>query len=488
MKYNIEKNINNYIKYDCLIFTDNQIKKISNNILKNNIYKIYKKNQNNLIKKINNFYYFKININKHKKDIIILCKNKIKKLNNIIKIFYKLIIKSNYKYILTNINNIFKKKNQYWNIRNIIQNLEKLNYKFIKFKNKKKKHKNIKINFLIKNKNNIKLSKLAIHHGICFSIGITKAKNINNMPPNICNSTYINKKIYQKFKNKKNIKISSINKKKMIKIGMNAYLAVSQGSYNEPIASIIKFNNNKNSKPIIIIGKGLTFDSGGISLKNNINMHHMKYDMSGAGIIYGIMYALYLLNIKINIIGILACSENMPDSKSYRPGDIIKTLSGKTVEIINTDAEGRLVLCDILTYVEKYNPEIVIDIATLTGACSIALGDKITGFFSNNNKITKYLKKASQKTSDYIWELPLFEKYNKLLDSNIADIKNCSNKSTAATIVAACFLNNFTRKYKWIHLDIAGTAYNEMGSTGKPINLLLQFLIDYSKKINKQNG
>ncbi len=484
MKYKIKENIkSNYINKDCLIIGIYQKKKIKTY---NNIYINIKKEikKYNFLGKINTHLLIKNTNSSNIEDIILLgygLKKKINlnKFNKIIKYLFKVIKKTNYKNIIYNINN-FNFKNLNWRIEKIIKIFEKKKYKFNKYKKKKKKNKSFTINFIINKIENKKKILFSIKKSLIISNGIKKSKDLSNTPPNICNSLYIYKKIKKKIKSKY-IHIYSLNKKNMLDLKMNAYLSVNKGSSNEPLMTIINYKKCKNKKPIILVGKGITFDSGGISIKKSKNMYEMKYDMSGASSIYGLMYIISKLKLKINVIGILACAENMIDKNSTRPGDIIKTLSKKTIEIINTDAEGRLILCDVFTYIKKFNPDIVIDISTLTGSCLISLGNKISGLISNNKNLTKDLIEASKKTQDYLWELPLFKKYNKYLKSNFADIKNCSEIPYAGTITAACFLSKFTKSYKWAHIDIAGTAYNKKGSTGRPIELITQFLIKKSK-------
>ncbi len=486
MKYKtININSLKNISFDCIILGifenyDNNL----NNLKCINKNKILKKKhfflniQNNFLI-INNLY------KKEKQKIILI---KCGKYNNFNETFFKKNIEisiqkikdNNYQNIIFLLPKLkVKNRKLFWKIKFTINCIENLNYKFNTFKTKKEIFNNITILFLTTHKKESEIINLAIKHSLIINKGIKKAKNLNNLPPNICNSIFILEEIKKTF-NKINTKIISLNKKDMENIGMNAYLAVNKGSKNKPILSIIKYyGDKKNIKPIILIGKGLTFDSGGISLKPSKNMHEMKYDMSGAAAVYGIMYIISKLNIKLNIIGVLACAENMPGGNATRPGDIITSLSGKTIEIINTDAEGRLVLCDVLTYVQKFNPEIIIDIATLTGACLIALGDDITGLMSNNSKLAKKLLNAGYLSQDNVWELPIYPKYKKYLKSNIADIINCSEKSIAGTITAAYFLSLFVKKYKWAHLDIAGTGWNNKGATGRPINLIIEFLINY---------
>jgi leucyl aminopeptidase len=228
------------------------------------------------------------------------------------------------------------------------------------------------------------------------------------------------------------------------------------------------------------VGKGLTFDSGGISIKPGANMDEMKYDMCGASAVLGVMHTVAKLNLPINIIGVIAGCENMPDANAYRPGDILTTMSGQTVEVLNTDAEGRLVLCDALTYVERFEPEAVIDIATLTGACVIALGPHASAVLSTHNPLSHELINASEQSSDKAWRLPLWDEYQELIDSPFADMANIGGRP-AGTITAGCFLSRFTKKYNWAHIDIAGTAWlggARKGATGRPVPMLSQYLFN----------
>ncbi|CAL4043298.1 Cytosol aminopeptidase [Buchnera aphidicola (Anoecia corni)] len=380
-----------------------------------------------------------------------------------------------------------KSYNLYWKIRIFIDIIYDSFYIFNKYKKSNKYFNLKKIYFTYISKKEKEIGKKAIKHSIAISIGKSYAKNLANCPPNICNPAYLvtcAKQLKHKYKN--TINVSVLNATKIKNLGMNAYLSVGKGSKNKPYISIIKYksiNDVLNKKPIIFLGKGVTFDSGGISIKSSYAMDEMKYDMCGAAAVYGILLSVAQLNLPINIIGILAGSENMPDGNSFRPGDIIKTMSGKTVEIINTDAEGRLLLCDTLTYLEKYDPEIVIDVATLTGACITALGKNVSGFMTKDKLLSQELITASNQTNDKIWRLPMFDEYYEELKSNIADLRNVGS-GTAGAITAACFLSHFSKKYRWAHLDIAGTAWTsgkEKSATGRPINLLIQFLLNRCK-------
>ncbi|CAL4323898.1 Cytosol aminopeptidase [Buchnera aphidicola (Protaphis terricola)] len=401
----------------------------------------------------------------------------VKIIKNIIKTLNKYSIK-HVIFALTELN--IYTNNIYWFIRKIVNSIKNEIFKINTFL---KKENYLELVVFHVEKQFLLLSKLALKHALAINLGLIEAKKLSNLPSNICNPLYLSlkaKDLSKKYKNK--FTITCLDKNKMYDLGMHAYLAVSSGSNNPPYMSIIKYLNAKNinNKPIVLIGKGVTFDSGGISIKPSKNMHEMKYDMSGAAVVYGILIMAAELNLPLNIIGILAGCENMLDGKSFRPGDIITTMSGKTVEILNTDAEGRLILCDVLTYVKRFSPNIVIDIATLTGACVIALGNDITGLFSNNEDLSKNLEKASYQTNDQVWRLPLFKKYEKHLYSNVADFSNIGSQGAGA-ITAACFLSKFAKKYNWAHLDIAGTAWNSFnntGSTGRPVELLSQFLLN----------
>ncbi|MCR3754694.1 MAG: aminopeptidase A/I [Candidatus Westeberhardia cardiocondylae] len=382
-----------------------------------------------------------------------------------------------------------KNKNFYWKIKQAIEIFQESLYTFnqLKKKTKKTKEKIQQITFYAPTNTNLIQGKKAIQHGLIISQGIKIARDLGNLPSNICTPKYLLKKSYQiihKQQSTKKITIQTIDKKQMQKLGMNAYLSVSQSSYNPPIIILIKYygkNKNTFSTPTIFIGKGITFDTGGLCIKPSVSMYDMKYDMCGASTVLGLMHIITKLNLPLNILGILATSENVIDNKSCHPGDIISTLSGKTVEILNTDAEGRLILSDVLSYVEKFNPQAVIDIATLTGACVIALGHHYTGLISNNKTLANKLKKAAKQTTDKIWQLPLGKEYKKQLESKFADIKNIGENAGGA-ITAGYFLSYFAKKYPWAHLDIAGTAYNNVGATGKPISMLSQFLLNTSYK------
>jgi len=348
---------------------------------------------------------------------------------------------------------------------------------------KKAPKNNYQINFQA-NKLDSKAIKLGIKEGHAIAEGMNLTKDLGNLPPNICTPTYLAnqaKKIAKDFKMKSTI----LSQKQIEKLKMGSFLSVAKGSRLEPKFIIIEHNKGKkSSKPIVLVGKGITFDSGGISLKPGAAMDEMKYDMCGAATVLGVMKTIGLLNLPLNVVGLIPACENMPDGLAVKPGDIVTSMSGQTIEILNTDAEGRLVLCDALTYAERYKPETVIDIATLTGACVIALGHHASAVFSKSDELANDLLAAGKKSIDKAWRMPLWDEYQPLLNSNFADIANIGGRA-AGSITAACFLSRFTKKYSWAHIDIAGTAWNSganKGATGRPVSLLSQFLMHKSKK------
>ncbi|MFH2133877.1 MAG: leucyl aminopeptidase [Pseudomonadota bacterium] len=311
--------------------------------------------------------------------------------------------------------------------------------------------------------------------------GMELTKDLANLPGNICTPTYLAAKALALGKAHKKIKTTVLEKKDMEKLGMGSFLSVTRGSAQPPKLITMEYNGgSKSQKPIALVGKGITFDTGGISLKPGADMDEMKYDMSGAASVFGTMQAIAEMELPINVVGVIPTCENMPSSTATKPGDIVTSMSGQTIEILNTDAEGRLILCDALTYTAKFKPDTVIDIATLTGACVIALGHVASGMFANDDKLAKELVDAGVQSHDRVWQLPLWDDYQPLLDSNFADMQNIGGRA-GGTITAACFLSRFTKDYRWAHLDIAGTANKsgkDKGATGRPVPLLTQYLID----------
>jgi len=303
------------------------------------------------------------------------------------------------------------------------------------------------------------------------------ARDLQNLPSNIATPTYI-ANVAKEECEKVGISVKIIEKEEAEKLGMNVYLAVARGSEERPKFVVMEYKGG-GDKWYSIAGKGITFDTGGISIKPSERMEEMKYDMSGAASVIGSMIAIARLGLKVNVVGITPLTENMPSGKATKPGDIVKSMGGTSVEIINTDAEGRLILADALEYVKKYNPEFVIDIATLTGACVVALGHEAAGLMGNNSELIEMIKKSSQRTGERVWELPLWDEYNEYIKSDFADVKNVGNRYGGA-ITAAAFLKKFTN-YKWSHMDIAGVAYTDKekfyikkGGTGFGVRLFVE--------------
>ena len=377
-----------------------------------------------------------------------------------------------------------KGRDTYWKVRQAVETTHQSLYSFDALKTRKGETRRPlrKMVFNVPTRRELTIGEKAIEHGAAVSEGMTLCRDVANMPPNICNPAYLASQARQMAETYETLKVSTVGEEQMAKLGMNSYLAVGRASANESIMTIMEYQGAVDStqKPIVLVGKGLTFDSGGISLKPGEAMDEMKYDMGGAAGVIGAMKALCEMKLPINVIGVLAGCENMVSGSAYRPGDILTTMSGQTVEVLNTDAEGRLVLCDVLTYVERFDPELVIDTATLTGACVIALGKHASGLFSSHNPLAHEILNAGEQSGDRAWRMPLWDEYQDLLDSPFADMTNLGGRP-AGSITAACFLSRFAKKYNWAHLDVAGTAWNSganKGSTGRPVPILTQFLIN----------
>lgn len=319
----------------------------------------------------------------------------------------------------------------------------------------------------------------AVTEGAAIVEGMNLTRDLGNLPGNICTPTYLAneaKKLAKTF----GLKCLILEKAAMEKLGMHSLLAVAKGSDQPPKFIVLEYNaGKKTDKPVVLVGKGITFDTGGISIKPAAEMDEMKYDMCGAASVLGTLRAVAGMKLPINLVVIVPTTENMPGSSATRPGDIVTSMSGQTIEILNTDAEGRLILCDALTYAERFKPAAVVDVATLTGACVVALGQVATGLLGNNDPLVNELRTAGTATMDRAWELPLWDDYQDLLKSPFADMANIGGR-WGGTITAACFLSRFTKAYPWAHLDIAGTAWiqgKDKGATGRPVPLLTRFLM-----------
>ena len=318
-----------------------------------------------------------------------------------------------------------------------------------------------------------------IQKGVAVANGMALTRELGDLPPNICTPTYLADAAKSLAKTY-NLECEILEESEMESLGMNSLLSVSKGSSQPAKLISLSYSNNGNAAPIVLVGKGVTFDSGGISLKPGSGMDEMKYDMCGAASVLGTMSAIAEMNLKVNLIVVVPAVENMPAHNASRPGDVVKSMSGQTIEILNTDAEGRLILCDALTYCEKYKPKTVIDIATLTGAVIIALGKHHSGVMSNDQSLADALKISGEAAQDTVWQLPLDDEYDDLLKSNFADMANIGGRE-AGTVTAACFLARYTKKYSWAHIDIAGTAWlggSKKGATGRPVPLLTQYIMD----------
>ncbi|WP_236162906.1 MULTISPECIES: leucyl aminopeptidase [unclassified Acinetobacter] len=309
--------------------------------------------------------------------------------------------------------------------------------------------------------------------------GQNMARDLGNRPGNICFPEYLAEQAQALAAEYPDLlKVTILDEAEMAELGMGAFLAVSQGSDRPGRIISLEYQAQRDEPPVVLVGKGITFDTGGISLKPGLGMDEMKFDMCGSASVLGTMRALCEARLPIHVVGTIAAAENMPSGKATRPGDIVTSMSGQTIEILNTDAEGRLVLCDTLTYVKRFNPALVIDIATLTGACVVALGSVLTGMFTPDDQLAAELETAGHTAFDRVWRMPVIDDYQEQLDSPFADIGNIGGPKAGA-VTAACFLQRFTRDYRWAHLDIAGTAWNSgtnKGATGRPVPLLMQFL------------
>jgi leucyl aminopeptidase len=328
--------------------------------------------------------------------------------------------------------------------------------------------------------NDITAVRRAIQHGEAIGKAISLARDLGNLPANICTPTYLMQQTRAMAARHRKLRMEVLNEAQMRRLGMGSLLSVTAGTEEPARFVILRYRGAPQSyAPVVLVGKGITFDTGGISLKPGPQMDEMKYDMSGAGTVIAVMQAVADIGVPANVIGLIPTCENMPSGTATRPGDIVRSMSGQTIEILNTDAEGRLILCDALTYGLRFKPAALIDIATLTGACVVALGKHRSGLLSNSDKLAEALLAAGDAADDPAWRLPLGEEYMDQLKSPFADVANVGGRE-AGTITAAAFLSRFVGKTDWAHLDIAGTAWvtaPQKGSTGRPVNLLVEFLL-----------
>ncbi|MEM7304230.1 MAG: leucyl aminopeptidase [Pseudomonadota bacterium] len=338
-----------------------------------------------------------------------------------------------------------------------------------------------RIKFICEDPTDLQNTRQSIAQGKAIASGMMTTKELGNLPANICTPSYLAKRAKEINQGQKKLSLQVLEEAEMKKLGMGSLLSVSAGSAQPAKLIVLNYQGaSKSEKPIVLVGKGITFDTGGISLKPGAAMDEMKFDMCGAATVLGTMQAINDMELPINVVGIVASAENMPGGHATKPGDVVTSMSGKTIEILNTDAEGRLILCDALTYAGRFNPDVVIDFATLTGACVVALGHEASGLMSNSDELSEDLLNAGQTTGDRAWPLPVWDEYQSQLDSNFADIANIGGR-WAGTITAACFLSRFTEDYNWAHLDIAGTAWTmggkNKGATGRPVPLITEYII-----------
>ncbi|TCV82567.1 leucyl aminopeptidase [Sulfurirhabdus autotrophica] len=378
-----------------------------------------------------------------------------------------------------------RKRDTAWKIEQTVLMAMESTYRFDRLKSKLSDVRRPlrKLTLGVSRRNELADGEAAVSRGLAIAQGMNMAKDLGNLPGNYCTPSYLAEQA-QGLAKTLNMKAEILEQKDMEKLGMGAFLSVAKGSRQPPKLIVLHYQGgDKKRKPVVLVGKGVTFDAGGISLKPAAEMDEMKYDMGGAASVLGTMKAIAQMRIPLNVIAIIPACENLPDGNANKPGDVITSMSGQTIEVLNTDAEGRLILCDALTYAERFEPEVVIDIATLTGACVIALGAHASGLFSNDDSLAREVLHAGEYAHDRAWHMPMWDEYQEQLKSNFADMANIGGRA-GGSITAACFLSRFTKKYDWAHLDIAGTAWKsgkDKGGTGRPVPLLTHFLINRAK-------
>jgi len=372
-----------------------------------------------------------------------------------------------------------------WKARQLVLASAEVSYRFDRMKSKKAEEQSLAdVAISAVSKRDAAALERGVREGRAIAAGMTLTRDLGNLPANVCTPTYLAEtsvKLAREWK----LAVEVLEQKDMEKLGMGSLLSVTKGSHQPPKFVILRYSGaGKKDRPVVLVGKGITFDTGGISIKPSADMDEMKFDMCGAASVLGTLRAAAELGLKLNVIGLIPTCENMPGGAATKPGDIVTSMSGQTIEILNTDAEGRLILADALSYAERFEPQAVVDIATLTGACIIALGHVCSGLFANEEGLAGELQAAGADSWDRVWRLPLWEDYQEQLKSNFADFANIGGRA-AGSVTAACFLSRFTRKYDWAHLDIAGTAWKsgkEKGATGRPVPLLMTFLIERAEK------
>ena len=379
-----------------------------------------------------------------------------------------------------------------WKVRQALIAAGDASYRFDQFKSSPADERALThLAFAVAKDGEQKAAETALTQGLAIAEGCALARDLGNLPGNVCTPEYL-ARTARELADEFGLELEVLEREDMEQLGMHSLLSVAKGSRQAPKLIVAHYRGapakkggKKNKGPLVLVGKGITFDSGGISLKPGEGMDEMKFDMCGAASVLGTLKTVAQLALPIDLTVIVPATENMPDGAASKPGDIVASLSGQSIEILNTDAEGRLILCDALTYAERFEPAAVIDVATLTGACVVALGHVATGLFANDDELAADLLAAGGTALDRAWQLPLWDDYQDLLKSNFADMANIGGR-WGGSITAACFLSRFARKYTWAHLDIAGTAWKsgaDKGATGRPVPLLAHYLIDRAGKL-----
>ena len=375
----------------------------------------------------------------------------------------------------------------YWKVREAVVGTRAALYRFTQMKTEKEGPARPlrRLTFALAERAGLEQGGQGVRDGVAIADSVDKARDLANLPPNVCTPSYLAEQARELAERHPTLSATVLDEREMERLGMGALLAVARGSREPPRLIVLEHRRpGKEGKTVVLVGKGVTFDSGGISIKPAQAMDEMKFDMSGAAAVIGALQAAAALALPLHVVGIIPSTENLPGGNATRPGDIVKSLAGQTIEVLNTDAEGRLILCDALTYAAHYDPAVVVDVATLTGACVVALGRVASGLFSNHPALARELLAAGEYSGDRAWELPLWDEYRESLKSNFADVANIGGPEAGA-VTAAAFLARFTKKYRWAHLDIAGTAWTtgkEKGATGRPVPLLCQFLLARARR------
>ncbi|MGB0954793.1 MAG: leucyl aminopeptidase [Panacagrimonas sp.] len=387
-----------------------------------------------------------------------------------------------------------KNRDFHWRVQQAVLATEAVSYRFDECRGSKAKQelpqkKLERLTFDVPRRSDLPSGERGLVEGLAIAKGQALTKDLANLPGNLCTPTHL-AQTAGKLETECGLKVKILEEADMQALGMGALLSVSRGS-RQPAKLIVMehFKGAQDEKPVVLVGKGLTFDAGGISIKPSAKMDEMKFDMCGGASVFGVMKAAAELDLPMNLVGIVPASENLPDGDANKPGDVVTSMAGITIEVLNTDAEGRLILCDALSYAEQnYDPEICIDMATLTGACIVALGNFPSGVFGNHSPLVRALSHAGEQVGDRVWELPLWPEYEERINSPVADIANIATKGDGAgASVAAAFLHKFTRKMKWAHLDIAGTAWSGKKATGRPVPLLVQYLLNHVARKHEQH-